>query len=211
MSESAAAAEKKKRKRRSRPEKNTDPSSLPTPERSKGGDKSPGLTSQSRRRQARAEARVAVEFEAGPGPSTSANRDRAAATTNAAKTTFGDDFVAFSLQEEDTGDLEEWGDDANTINTRRDDRDGGRRDDERREGERGRGRDRDRGREDAGKKRKAPEFDPDDGYQSKKQRQDAASRKAPWIGMMDAEGCTNVAELYVPLSLLTMIFLYIVI
>lgn len=44
-----------------------------------------------------------------------------------------------------------------------------------------------------GKKRKA-DFDRDDGY-SKKERMDAASRKAPWITDVDWEGCANVAEL----------------
>jgi non-canonical poly(A) RNA polymerase PAPD5/7 len=44
-----------------------------------------------------------------------------------------------------------------------------------------------------GKKRKA-DFDRNDGY-NKKERMDAASRKAPWVTDVDWEGCANVAEL----------------
>jgi non-canonical poly(A) RNA polymerase PAPD5/7 len=45
-----------------------------------------------------------------------------------------------------------------------------------------------------GRKRKA-DFDRSDGYNSKKERTDAASRKAPWVTDVDWEGCANVAEL----------------
>jgi non-canonical poly(A) RNA polymerase PAPD5/7 len=44
-----------------------------------------------------------------------------------------------------------------------------------------------------GKKRKA-DFDRNDGY-NKKERMDAASRKAPWVADVVWEGCANVAEL----------------
>jgi hypothetical protein len=44
-----------------------------------------------------------------------------------------------------------------------------------------------------GKKRKA-DFDRNDGY-NKKERMDAASRKAPWVTDVDWDGCANVAEL----------------
>lgn len=47
-----------------------------------------------------------------------------------------------------------------------------------------------------GKKRKL-DFDQNDGYNNKKERMDAASRKAPWVTDVDWEGSTNVAELYV--------------
>jgi len=46
----------------------------------------------------------------------------------------------------------------------------------------------------SGRKRKA-EFDQHDGYNSKKERTNAASRKAPWVADVDWEGSTNVAEL----------------
>ncbi|VDB82658.1 unnamed protein product [Peniophora sp. CBMAI 1063] len=193
MSDPTAAADKKKRKRRSRTEKSRDPSPISAPQKSQRNDKPTSSTSQSRRRQARAEARATSDAEAGPGPSTSANREKAAAIADAEKTTFGDDFVPFGLdEEEEVVDAGRGKDGIDARDTRRDDRD---RDGGRRDGNRGRGRDRDRGREDAGKMRKASDFDPDDGYQSKKQRQDAASRKAPWTDMMDTDGCTNVAEL----------------
>jgi non-canonical poly(A) RNA polymerase PAPD5/7 len=44
-----------------------------------------------------------------------------------------------------------------------------------------------------GKKRKA-DFDRNDRY-NKKERMDAASRKAPWVTDVDWDGCANVAEL----------------
>lgn len=47
-----------------------------------------------------------------------------------------------------------------------------------------------------GRKRKA-DFDRNDGYNNKKERTDAASRKAPWVEDVDWEGSTNVAELCV--------------
>jgi non-canonical poly(A) RNA polymerase PAPD5/7 len=56
----------------------------------------------------------------------------------------------------------------------------------------GKGRERDDG---GGRKRKA-DFDRSDGYDNKKQRTDAASRKAPWVADIDWEECTNVADLY---------------
>ena len=47
-----------------------------------------------------------------------------------------------------------------------------------------------------GRKRKV-DFDRDDGYNNKKERTNAASRKAPWVADVDWERSTNVAELYV--------------
>jgi non-canonical poly(A) RNA polymerase PAPD5/7 len=61
-----------------------------------------------------------------------------------------------------------------------------------REWDKGKGKAQDRDNVD-GKKRKA-DFDRNDGY-NKKERMDAASRKAPWVTDMDWEGCANVAEL----------------
>lgn len=57
-------------------------------------------------------------------------------------------------------------------------------------------RDRDRNRGDARRSRR-DEYDRNDGYANKKQRLDAASRKAPWIADVTWEGCTNVAEMSV--------------
>ena len=61
-----------------------------------------------------------------------------------------------------------------------------------RDWDRGKGRAQDRDNV-GGKKRKA-DFDRNDGY-NKKERMDAASRKAPWVTDVDWEGCANVAEL----------------
>jgi len=68
-------------------------------------------------------------------------------------------------------------------------------------------RDRDKGKGKAserdgggGKKRKA-DFDRNDGCNNKKERTDAASRKAPWVQDVDWEGSANVAELYAFFSL----------
>jgi hypothetical protein len=46
-----------------------------------------------------------------------------------------------------------------------------------------------------GMKRKHDAIDFDDGYANKKQRMDAASRKAPWILDTDWDNCRNVAEM----------------
>ena len=61
-----------------------------------------------------------------------------------------------------------------------------------RDWDKGKGKAQDRDNVD-GKKRKA-DFDRNDGY-NKKERMDAASRKAPWVTDVDWEGCANVAEL----------------
>ncbi|KLO19261.1 hypothetical protein SCHPADRAFT_899095 [Schizopora paradoxa] len=47
----------------------------------------------------------------------------------------------------------------------------------------------------AGKKRRWEEIDNNDGYASKKQKVDAASRRCPWAADVDWEGCRNVAEM----------------
>jgi non-canonical poly(A) RNA polymerase PAPD5/7 len=52
-------------------------------------------------------------------------------------------------------------------------------------------------RDSGGGKRSRADFDRDDGYNNKKRRTDAASRKAPWTNDVDWEGSANVAELYV--------------
>ncbi|KAH9001363.1 hypothetical protein EDB92DRAFT_1826239 [Lactarius akahatsu] len=44
-------------------------------------------------------------------------------------------------------------------------------------------------------KRRRLDFDQNDGYSNKKERTNAASRKAPWVTDVDWEGSTNVAEL----------------
>ena len=70
--------------------------------------------------------------------------------------------------------------------------------DNNRDRDRRRDRDRDERREQNGTKRKYEMvFDPNDGYSNKKQRTDAASRKAPWVAGLDWERCNNVAEMYV--------------
>jgi len=51
-------------------------------------------------------------------------------------------------------------------------------------------------RDGGGGKRSRTDFDRDDGYNNKKGRTNAASRKAPWANNVDWEGSANVAELY---------------
>lgn len=41
---------------------------------------------------------------------------------------------------------------------------------------------------------------------TKKERMDAASRKAPWLADVDWEGCTNVAQLYVHPCFISLFF-----
>lgn len=52
-------------------------------------------------------------------------------------------------------------------------------------------------RSQAGQKRKSEQLDFNDDYLNKKQRVDAASRRAPWVWDVDWESCNNVAEMYV--------------
>ncbi|THH31115.1 hypothetical protein EUX98_g3085 [Antrodiella citrinella] len=49
--------------------------------------------------------------------------------------------------------------------------------------------------EHAGRKRKVAEVDLNDGYSNKKQRIDAASRRAPWAWDVDWDRCQNVAQM----------------
>ncbi|KAJ6501894.1 hypothetical protein C8R45DRAFT_895053 [Mycena sanguinolenta] len=49
---------------------------------------------------------------------------------------------------------------------------------------------------DRGKRKYDMVFDPNDGYQNKKQRTDARSRLAPWVDQVDWDGCENAAELF---------------
>jgi non-canonical poly(A) RNA polymerase PAPD5/7 len=65
-----------------------------------------------------------------------------------------------------------------------------------RERERDRGKDRARERDDAGGRKRKAEFDRNDGYSNKRERTNAASRKAPWVADVDWEGSMNVADLY---------------
>ncbi|TFK46660.1 Nucleotidyltransferase, partial [Heliocybe sulcata] len=53
-----------------------------------------------------------------------------------------------------------------------------------------------------GKKRKVEEYDQDDGYANKRERTNAACRRAPWVHDVDWDSCNNVAEMYVMLILL---------
>ena len=57
----------------------------------------------------------------------------------------------------------------------------------------------------AGRKRKSGEYERDDGYANKKQRVAAASRKAPWTVDVDWDSCANVAEMYVPYKILSVL------
>jgi hypothetical protein len=89
-------------------------------------------------------------------------------------TTFGDDFLGFVLSEDEdetavptsSKPTREW--DVGKP-SRSDDRD----------------RDRNRRRD----------LDRDDGYANKKQRQDASSRRAPWVEDLAWEDCANVSEM----------------
>lgn len=75
-----------------------------------------------------------------------------------------------------------------------------------REWDRGKGKSRDY--DGYGRKRKLDEVDLSDGYANKKQRVDAASRRAPWAADVDWEHCNNVAELYVAsLSSMSIVFI----
>jgi non-canonical poly(A) RNA polymerase PAPD5/7 len=65
-----------------------------------------------------------------------------------------------------------------------------------RDWEKGKGKGRVGERDGRGVKRSRADFDRDDGYNNKKGRTDAASRKAPWANNVDWEGSGNVAELY---------------
>lgn len=66
-----------------------------------------------------------------------------------------------------------------------------------REWDRGKPRERSRERGNEARKRKYDEADLEDGYANKKQRMNAASRKAPWVYDIEWDDCKNVAELCV--------------
>jgi non-canonical poly(A) RNA polymerase PAPD5/7 len=53
------------------------------------------------------------------------------------------------------------------------------------------------GRRERERERERRRDDDDDGFANKKQRLDAASRRAPWVDAVDWEACTNVAEMCV--------------
>ncbi|EIN07011.1 Nucleotidyltransferase [Punctularia strigosozonata HHB-11173 SS5] len=102
-----------------------------------------------------------------------------------------EDFVPFAPdsdeEEEDRPPVREW--DKGKGRERDRDRDGDG------DGERRRDRDRDKDRDgDFGRKRERERYG-DDGYVNKKQRLDAASRKAPWVADIDWDSCNNVAEM----------------
>ncbi|KAI0320708.1 hypothetical protein OF83DRAFT_1052529 [Amylostereum chailletii] len=109
---------------------------------------------------------------------------------------FGEDFVPFGFSDE----TEKNKDDEQRGEERRRDKDRDRERRNEREWDRGKGKagdwDRDAERDERKtRKRKVGDYDPDDGYGNKKQRLDAASRKAPWLENVEWEGCSNVAEL----------------
>lgn len=91
-----------------------------------------------------------------------------------------DDFIAFGLDDEP--ELHE--------NHHREDNE------EPREREWDKGKGKARERDDGGGRKRKADFDRNDGYSNKKERTDAASRKAPWVTDVDWDGSTNVAELY---------------
>jgi non-canonical poly(A) RNA polymerase PAPD5/7 len=55
------------------------------------------------------------------------------------------------------------------------------------------------GRRERERERERRRDDDEDGFANKKQRLDAASRRAPWVDVVDWEACTNVAEMCVSL------------
>jgi non-canonical poly(A) RNA polymerase PAPD5/7 len=101
---------------------------------------------------------------------------------------FGEDFIGFAASEEDEPTKEqpkstrEWDVGKPSASTSEK---SGRENDRRRGRESERDRDRDYGRE--------------DGYASKKQRVDAASRRALWVENIEWEDCMNIAEMCVSL------------
>lgn len=119
--------------------------------------------------------------EAGPGPSTTAKAQEAQEAQDAASNSFADqDFIAFTFsdgedEQEEKKDVEE---EAFPV----------------REWDKGKTRARDH--ESAGRKRRHDEIDYNDGYANKKQRTDAASRRAPWAVDVDWDRCNNVADMY---------------
>jgi non-canonical poly(A) RNA polymerase PAPD5/7 len=90
------------------------------------------------------------------------------------------DFIAFGLEPANSHDLDE-----DEKEPRKRDWNKGK----------GKGSEHDAGGGSGGKKRKA-DFNRNDGYNNKKERTNAASRKAPWVANVDWEGSVNVAELY---------------
>ena len=94
---------------------------------------------------------------------------------------FHDDFIAFTLSEAEEEDAEEVKVKETPV----------------REWDKRKARTRDSGAPSSGQKRKVDELVFNDGYSSKKQGMDAASRRAPWVWDVDMEACTNVAQMYV--------------
>ncbi|TDL24987.1 hypothetical protein BD410DRAFT_826904 [Rickenella mellea] len=87
--------------------------------------------------------------------------------------TTGDDFIAFEPSFDEGEDLP-----AQPV----------------REWDRGKPRNWDRA-DDRAKRKRGDDYDVNDGYANKKQRVNAAARKAPWAQDVDWESCTNVAEM----------------
>ncbi|KAI0053976.1 hypothetical protein FA95DRAFT_1529800 [Auriscalpium vulgare] len=156
--------------------------------------------------------------EAGPGPSTLASKTKKRNKGSKSGTatplagpgaqsappapTFDQntDFIPFDFADEpDEAEEPARPGDADALERRREN---GKADRRERDGDSGKGKarvrepepERDRGG-DRGRKRKSGEYDRDDGYDNKKQRLDAASRKAPWVANVDWESSANVAEL----------------
>lgn len=101
-------------------------------------------------------------------------------STRPTESTFGEeDFIAFTFDDEEKTEEEEVVEVAPPV----------------REWDKGKG----KARELDSRKRKLDEVDVNDGYANKKQRLDAASRRAPWAVDVDWDKCNNVAEMYVPL------------
>ena len=115
-----------------------------------------------------------------PGPSTLSKMEKVPSDP---ATSFGEeDFIAFQWEEGEEEPEKDVVEDVRELATTSND------------GDKGKGRARD---DTPGRKRKHDEIDLNDGYANKKQRIDAASRRAPWAADVDWERCHNVAEMCV--------------
>ncbi|TFY80031.1 hypothetical protein EWM64_g3977 [Hericium alpestre] len=133
--------------------------------------------------------------EAGPGPSTLKSRKKERASPREdTQNGFagGDDFIPFGFDDSDEGDEDIGRKGKESPRKERKEREWDKGKGKSRDWERDRERDRDRG---SARKRKADDYDADDGFANKKQRLDAASRKAPWTVDVDWDTCANVAEM----------------
>lgn len=131
------------------------------------------------------------ELEAKPSvsadPKLAANAD-AGPSTRPTEGMFGEeDFIPFTFEDEEKVEEEEVVEVEPPV----------------REWDKGKG----RAKESDSRKRKHDEVDLNDGYANKKQRLDAASRRAPWAVDVDWDKCNNVAEMYVSLPNYDIFFL----